>query len=134
MPDMPAPQPGAPPQAVGAGAPPGQPPFGSSPVQQPTPNRGHQSAALGIVAQAVRLLEKALPMLGVETEPGMAVMRALPLLSKHVPPGAASPGVENNALQQLMLQQRQQQPMLQALRAMQPQGAAPGASPPPAAA
>jgi len=104
---------------AGAGTPPGQPPFGSSPVAQPTPNRGLQAGALGIVAQAVRLLEKALPMLGAETEPGKDVMRALPMLSKHIPPGAMNQGVENTALQQLMMQQRQQAPMLAALRAMQ---------------
>jgi len=114
---------------AGAGTPPGQPPFGSSPVTQPTPNRGLQAGALGIVAQAVRLLEKALPMLGAETEPGKDVMRALPMLSKHIPPGAMSPGVENTALQQLMMQQRQQAPMLQALRAMQG-GQAGGGQPP----
>lgn len=129
------------PQPVGAGGQPGQPPFGSSPVTQPTPNRGLQAAALSQVALAVRMLEKALPMLGVETEPGKDVMRALPILAKHVPPGAGSPGAENSGLQQMMMQQKQEQPMLQVLRAMQAKqaeggapGGAPGAPPSPAAA
>lgn len=77
------------------------------------------------VSWAVRLLERALPMLGVTSPVGKDVMSAMKSLAKHVPPGAASAGVENNALQQMMLQGKQEQPMVQALRAMG-QGGAPG--------
>ena len=102
------------------------------PVQMPTPDRGSQAAALAQVSWAVRLLEKALPLLGVASPPGKDVMSALKSLSKHVPPGSMSPGVENNALQQLMMQGKQEQPQIQALRAMgQGGGPSMGAEAPP---
>jgi hypothetical protein len=84
------------------------------------------------VSVAVRILEKALPMLGAETEPGIAVMKCITNLAKHVPQGSTSPGIENQALQGLMMQQKQEQPMLQTLRSMGQQPP-PGGAPPPGA-
>lgn len=78
---------------------------------------------------AVRLLEKALPVMGVGTEVGKDIMKALTTLSKHVPPGATSAGVENSALSQMMMQQRQEAPMLALMRAQAAKGAAPGGAP-----
>ena len=136
--------PGIPP--AGAGTQPGQPPFGSSPVTMPTPNQGLKAAALAQLQWAVRIMEKALPMLGSTSEEGKSVMKALVSLQKLVPAGSTSPGVENSALQQMMLGARQEQPMLAMLKNAQagaggaggPGGAAapgaPGASPPPMAA
>ena len=92
---------------AGAGTQPGQPPFGSSPAQMPTPDRGGQAAALALVSTAVRILERALPQLGAGSDPGKDVMKALQNLTKHVPQGATSPGVENSAMQQMMLQGKQ---------------------------
>ncbi len=127
---------GAPPQA-GAGTMPGQPPFGPSPTTMPTPNRGHQAAGLAQVAVAVRILEKALPMLGAESEPGGIVMKTITNLAKLVPQGSTSQGVENQAMQGLMQQQKQEQPMLQVMRSMgqggagqPPGGASPSGEPP----
>jgi len=98
----------------------------------PTANRGHQAAGLANVQWAVRLLEKSLPLVGAETEPGQAIMKAIQSLSKHVPAGSTSPGVENSALQQAMIQAKQEQPMISTLRSLgqgQPQpGAAPRAA------
>ena len=101
----------------------------------PTPNRGLQAAALAQVQQAVRILEKALPMLGVGTEQGKDVMKALTTLSKHIPAGSTSPGVESSALSQLLGQQRQDQPLLQMLRSQAAKGnaAAPITPPSPSA-
>lgn len=113
------------PLAAGAGTLPGQPPFGSSPVQMPTPDRGLQSAALAQVSWAVRILEKALPLLGAGSNPGKDVLKALQSLTKHVPPGSTMPGAENSVLQQMMMQGKQEQPMNQVLQAMG-QGGAPG--------
>ena len=62
---------------AGAGTAPGQPPFGSSPVQMPTPDRGNQAAAMAQLSWAVKILEGALPLLGATSEPGQAVMTAL---------------------------------------------------------
>ena len=131
---------------VGAGTAPGQPPFGSSPMTMPVPNAGLKAAALAQLQWAVRIMEKALPMLGIGSDEGKSVMKALTSLSKLVPPGSTSPGVENSALQQMMLQARQEQPMLSMLKGGQaggagmPPGAAAGAgapaspTPPPMAA
>ena len=131
------PSPGMP--QPGAGTQPGQPPFGSSPVSAPTPNRGLQAAALAQVVWAVRLLEKALPGIGAATPAGKDIMKAISNLTKHIPAGAASPGMEQTALQGLMQSAKQEAPQLQALKAagaqpgpMTPGGAAgaPPASPP----
>lgn len=121
---------------LGAGTAPGQPPFGSSPMQMPTPNRGSQAAALAKVSSAVKLLETALPELGATTEPGQAVMKAIQSLAKHAPSGSIDKGVEATSLQTLMMANKQDNPMLNLLRSMGQQlqpGAAPAApaAPPP---
>lgn len=94
----------------------------------PTPNRGMQAAAMAQLTQCIRILEHALPLVGVETEVGKDVMNALKTLSKHIAPGSGAPGVEHQALQQMMMKQKQEQPMLQLMRA---QGQSPGAGAPP---
>lgn len=103
----------------------------------PTPNRGLQANAIAQLTHCIRIMEKALPMVGVETEMGKDVMKALTTLSKHIAPGSGSPGVEQNALMQMMMQQKQDQPMQQLMRAQgggQGQSPAPGAAPPTAQA
>ena len=125
---------------AGAGGPPGSPPVvGAGGATMSTQNRGLQAAAIAQLTHAIRIMEKALPMLGVETEMGKDVMSSLSKLSKHIAPGGGSPGVEQSALQQMMMQHKQDQPMLQALRAQgqgQPGGGggAPPPMPPPAQA
>jgi len=122
----PGPTPSAvsPPGAVGAGTQPGQPPFGSSPVQMPTPNRGLQAAALTQVSWAVRILEKALPVLGATSPVGKDIMGAIKSLAKHTPQEQMSTGVENNTLQQMMMGAKAEQPQTQLLKALQ-QGQSP---------
>ena len=71
-------------------------------------------AKLGLI---VRLLESLVPSLGAGTEAGKDVLKALTSLSKHVPPGAVSPGVEQTSLMKLMVDQKQQQPQIAAMRA-----------------
>jgi len=108
------------------GSPTGAPPAGPLSATQPSPNRGLQAQGLSQVQWAVRLLERALPSLGVETEVGKDVMQALTRLSKHIPAGSTSPGVDNSALSQITNQARQESPMLALLRAKM-MGAQPGA-------
>ena len=94
-------------------------------------------AKLGLI---VRLLESLVPSLGAGTEAGKDVLKALTSLSKHVPPGAVSPGVEQTSLMKLMVDQKQQQPQIAAMRAAMAgqgqanpgAGAAPAPSPAPA--
>jgi hypothetical protein len=97
----------------------------------PVPNQGLKAAALAQLQWAVRIMEKALPMLGIGSEEGKSVMKALTSLSKLVPPGSTSPGVENSALQQMMLSARQEQPMLSMLKQAQSGGGPAGAGGPP---
>lgn len=136
MPEVPAP-PGAPvappaPPGAGAGSAPGQPPFGSSPVSQPVPNRGHEAAGLSRLSVIIRLMEETIPLLGVGSEPGKDLVKALSNLAKHVPPGAVSSGIQQSTMERLMQQQKQMAPQIAAMRAMQPgqqQGTPPGAPP-----
>ena len=114
MPGTTPPQPG-----MGVGTQPGQPPFGSSPVQMPTPNRGLQAAALTQVSWAVRILEKALPVLGATSPVGKDIMGAIKSLAKHTPEQQMSTGVENNTLQQMMMGAKTEQPQTQLLKALQ---------------
>lgn len=86
-------------------------------------------AKLGLV---IRMLESIVPQLGAGTEAGKDVLKALTSLSKHVPPGANSPGVEQTAMMKMMQDQRQQQPQIAAMRqAMAGAQNAGGAAPPP---
>lgn len=115
---------------VGANAPPGSMPMGNAGgATLPAQNRGLQAKGLAMVQTAVRIIEHALPLLGVETEQGKDAMKALSALAKHIAPGSTSPGVERTGLQTMMQEQRAAQPQLQLLRSM---GAA-GAAQPPAA-
>ena len=112
----------------------GQPPVGSSPATGPVPNKGLEAAGMAKLGLVIRMLESIVPQLGAGTEAGKDVLKALTSLSKHVPPGAVSPGVEQTSLMKLMTDQRQQQPQIAAMRAAmagnsQTPGA--GASPPP---
>jgi len=92
---------------------------------------------MALVEKATRMLEKALPGLGAETEPGQAVMKAIASLSKHVPEGSTSSGIQNTAMQNFLMQQRQGGPLAGVLAALQQGGGAggaggqpPGATPP----
>ena len=120
------------PQA-GAGTSPGQPPFGSSPMTAPVPNRGIEGEGLALVANALKMLQEALnkPGMGAETEVGGAVVKALNALGRVVPEGAVSPGMQHAGMQQFMLAARQQNPMQQLLRAQGQGGPPPGAPPVP---
>lgn len=132
MPDAPV-QPGAPaapPVGTGTSAP-GQPPFGSSPVTQPVPNRGQEAAGVSRLGVIVRLMEETIPLVGVGSEPGQALLNALKSLAKHVPPGAVTSGVQQSTLQHLAQQKQQMGPQIAAMRAAQPM---PGGAPPPGAA
>ena len=79
----------------------------------------------------VRLMEETIPLLGVGSEPGQALLKALNSLAKHVPPGAVTPGVQRSTMERLLAQQKQQGPQIAAMRAGQPM---PGGAPPPSAA
>lgn len=118
--------------AVGAGTQPGQPPFGSSPVQLPTPDRGLQAQALTQVSWAVRILERALPVLGATSPLGRDMMVAIRALAKHIQTGEMGSGNEASTLQNMMMSAKSGQPNEQLLKALMQQGQAGGqpASPP----
>jgi hypothetical protein len=108
---------------------------GPTTVGGPVPNTGAASAALAKVALAVRILESTIPELGSGSEPGTAVIKAVQGLSK-ISQGQGHTGTDQTALLQLLMQQRQEAPMLQALKAQQLRqgltggaGGAPGQAP-----
>ena len=101
-----------PPNAAAAGMPTGQPPTGSSPATSPVPNKGLEAAGMAKLGLVIRQLETIVPLLGAGTEAGRDVLKALTSLSKHVPPGAVSPGVEKSAMDQMQLKMKQQTPQL----------------------
>lgn len=127
------PEPISPLAAPGAGgAAPGGVPIGSSPAAtMPTPNLGAKAGAMAKLAVAVRLLSQIGNDLGVTDDVGRDVMQSALKLGKYVTPGSGSAGVEQNALTNLMRDQRAQQPMMQMLRggAGGPEAAPPGAPP-----
>jgi hypothetical protein len=121
---------------AGAGTSPGQPPFGSSPVTMPTPNRGAEASGMALVKGAYDMLAKALPGLGFGTKPSEAVRKAMDLLAK-LPELASSvtPGAQNAGMEQFLMERRQISPLLAQLAAAQGGGAGgapPGGAAPPA--
>ena len=129
MPDeMPQAQPSAAPPPSGPPAS-GQPSFGSSPVSQPVPNRGHEAAGLSRLGIIVKLMEETIPLLGAGTEPGKDLLKALSALVKHVPAGAVTPGVQQATLEKLIQANKQTGSQVATLRAMQGGGGAPPPQP-----
>jgi hypothetical protein len=77
------------------------------------------------LALIVRLMQETLPLIGVGSEPGQALLKALTSLSKHAPPGSVPAGVQQNTLQSLLMKQQQMAPQIAAMRAAQAGGGAP---------
>jgi hypothetical protein len=106
--------------------------MGVSPVTQPTPNKGHEAAGLQRLGLVVKQLGDLIPMLGVTSEPGMAVLEALRKLTKFVPSGSVNPAQEQNQLQNQMRQNAQNNQQMQMLRQQSqqqpPQGGMPKAA------
>src|SRR6266568_6894055 len=102
-----------------------QPPFGSSPLARPSGNPGEAANGAAMVQEAVNMLEKALANIPVQHPLHKEVLSTISKLSKHAPPQAASPGVNLQALKQMLAARMQQSPLagLQAGAA----GAGPGA-------
>ena len=95
----------------------------------PTPNQGLEAAALAKLAvhvQAISLIGGVLP---AGSDAARDIREALNKLAKHVPPGAVSQGLQMSEAQRALMQQRQMQPQIAAMRAAQP--AMPGGAPQP---
>lgn len=119
---------------AGAGAPPGQPPFGASPLTMPVPNHGNEAAAKAAVRAAVGLLQGSLKDAGIGTPLAEAIMKSIDTLAKQVKEGDTTQGAKEAELQRFMMQQRQQAPLLATLAALKAGGGpGAGASPPPPA-
>lgn len=100
----------------------------------PTPNRGLEAAANGKLTWVARQLLQVMHTLEIGSDMAKDVMKAFDLISKHVPPGSGSPGVEQSAMQKMMMEQKAEQPLLQQLRAQGGGGAGgAGMAPPPGA-
>src|SRR5262245_43836539 len=143
--DDPTTQGGPDPDAPGGGAP-GGPPQGGGPIlaalsrrqtgpQVSAPGPGDQASSMTMVTNALGLLQQALPGL----QPGSPIhrdaLRALNSLSRHVGQGAATAGVQQTQLQDL-LRNTVRNALLQKIMGQQAQGqqggapGAPGGAPP----
>jgi hypothetical protein len=107
---------------------------GSTPATMPVANQGGVAKAQAILAGITQLLQSlVLPGLPVGSDAARDVREALNKLAKHVPTGPASQGAMTAGQQNLLLQQRQNQPQIAAMRASQTGGgAAPPGAPQPA--
>jgi hypothetical protein len=88
-----------------------------------------EGEGIALVAQAKKLLETAIskPGLGAETEIGQAILKSLEAIGKVLPEGTATPGMQSAGLQQFLMNQRQQNPMMNIIAALGQQG---GGAPP----
>lgn len=105
-----------------------------TPAATPSANLGAQAHAAGQVKQALTMLEKALPALGIESPLHKAVIAAITGLAKHLPAaGTSGGGLQDSMLRDLALQKQQQAPLAAAMlqRGAAPGGAPPTGSPPP---
>ena len=78
-------------------------------------------------------MEETIPLLGVGSDAGTALVKALNDLAKQVPAGSVSNGIQQSTMERLLQQQKQAGPQIAAMRAAQtaPQpgaGTMPGAS------
>lgn len=108
---------------------PQQAPFGSSPATGPSPNKGYEAAALQRLGLVVKQLQDLVPLAGVGTDIGKAVLDALKSLSKHVPPGSVTPAGEKNQLESQMMKNAQGNQQMAALRQQMLQGQGGGGQP-----
>jgi len=118
---MPIPAPAGP----GAGQPPQQPPFGSTPATGSTPNKGYEAAGLQKLGVLVKQMETLLPEVGASSEVGQAVLKALNSLVKFVPAGSVTPAAQKNSIeaqQRNMAQNNQQMQAIQQMRQKMAQG------------
>lgn len=97
-----------------------------------TANRGAQATAILQLQGATKIINMALMAVGIGSDMGKDLLDVLKKLSKYVPATPPSAGLENNALRQMFMQQRQQGPGQDVQRALALKPQAP--VPPPAAA
>lgn len=95
----------------------------------PVANSGMAAGALARLKVATNLLSTLIQPLGAGSDAGKAVLKALSALAPFVPEGEMSQGVQDTALQNLLLQAQQQGPQVAAMRAAP--GGMGGASAPP---
>lgn len=104
----------------------------------PTANRGLDVKGMTMMRVAADVLIEALSS-GMDpgSEAGRTATKAINDLGKHIPPGSINPQIYNATLLQLFNKQRQQAPMLAAMRSQgqqmpqpQPQGPSPQPAPP----
>ena len=75
---------------------------GASQMQTPTGNPGQVANGLAQLREAIRIMEKALPALGMGTEPYKAVLNSMNSLGKFIPPSAEVPGMARTTAAGLM--------------------------------
>lgn len=130
LPQVPGASPSASLPVVGQGTAPGAPtPGPTGGVTSPTANRGLDVALLTHMILAAKILTQGLAT-GADPsgDPARAATKAIGDLTKHTPPGSVNPAIENAALMKLLQKQKQEAPMMAALRSQGQQMPQPGAS------
>jgi hypothetical protein len=101
-----------------------------TPAAVATPNPGAEADAAQKIKSALMVLQEQLPKLQIGSPLHKACRNAIDTLSKHLPQGAQDQGLQNSALRDLALRQKQQAPMLAALMAKGQQQGGGAAAPP----
>lgn len=103
----------------------------------PVPNRGLEAAAMAKLAVHLQALQTLLAVLPAGSDIARDVRDGISKIAKHVPPGEVSQGVQMTEQQRTLMQTKQMQPQIAAMRAAQMQqmpGAQQGQPPQPQAA
>lgn len=109
-------------------------PPGAPAISLPSKSPGIQSEALADIRNATKILEKALPKLGVESEEGKQVHRIIGQLAKLAPAADGNASIDAASLRNIRSQAEQAAPMQALMRSLSGAGQAPGGpqgAPPP---
>lgn len=99
--------------------------MGATSMTGPTPNRGHEAAALQRLGALTTGLVEVVQMAGAMSDTGKEVLKALNILTKLVPSGSVTPAAQKNNISQMAEANTKNNQQMQMLRQMmqQKQGA-----------
>lgn len=96
----------------------GSPEMGYAPATQDTGNPGALANAAAQIQQAVKILEMVLSAIPVGTKQYNSVIESIKRLSSNFPANEGSPGVQETAMESMLLEQQKMAPMAAIMRAM----------------
>jgi hypothetical protein len=96
----------------------GNPEMGYAPATQDTGNPGALANASAQIQQAVKILETVLSAVPIGTKQYNSVIESIKRLSSNFPANEGSPGVQDTAIESMLLEQQRMAPMNAIMRAM----------------